>query len=345
MPRYTGRVERQGRSATGESMNQATNKIRWGVLGCAGIAAKSLIPGLQGAENAVLQAVASRNREKLAEFDLRFHPVRCHLGYEELLADKAVDAVYIPLPNGLHREWVLKAAAAGKHVLCEKPLGLNPGEVAEMQAACRAAGVHLMEAFAYRHSPLTREVKRLVDSGAIGALRSIEAGFSFVLADRSNVRYEKAQGGGATYDVGCYNLDLIGHLAGRDPLSVQAAGTIDAASGVDLSSSAVLDFGQGLTATSVCSFDAAFRSDYFVAGTLGSIRVPSAFNAKGALAIELKRDGQPDELVRVETPDNYRLEVEQLGRCIQSGETPLVDAASSLNTARLIAAVLQRIGY
>jgi predicted dehydrogenase len=321
------------------------DKIRWGILGCADIAAKALIPGLLESENGSLQAIASRGRDKLAEFDLRFHPVRCHLGYDELLADKAVEAVYIPLPNGLHREWVLKAAQAGKHVLCEKPLGLNAGEAAEMHAACRQAGVFLMEAFAYRHSPLTREVKRLVDSGAIGALRSIESGFSFRLADRRNVRYEKAQGGGATYDVGCYNLDLIRYLAGRDPLSVQATGTIDSGTGIDLSSSAVLDFGTGLTAVSVCSFDAAFRSDYRVVGTGGAIKVDSPFNAKGDLAIELVRDGQPAQTIRIMVPDNYRLEVEQLGRCIRGGETPLMDEASSLATARLIDAVLARIGY
>ena len=198
-------------------------KLNWGILSCARIAASAVIPGILAANNAELYAIASRTQPKLDDFAARFKPQKTFLGYQELLDDPAVDAVYIPLPNGLHREWVLKAAKAGKHVLCEKPLGLNEAETREMHQACQDAGVLLMEAYAYLHSPLTSQVKKLVDDGAIGSLRYIESGFSFPLQDRGDVRFDKALGGGATYDLGCYNLSQIHDILRQDPRKIGRA--------------------------------------------------------------------------------------------------------------------------
>jgi len=155
-----------------------SKRINWGVLGCAGIAEKHVIPALLQANNAVLYGIASRaDNERLHQFTEKFRPLHTYTSYESLLSDPVIDAVYIPLPNSLHAEWVKKAAAAKKHVLCEKPLGVNASEVADMQAACDANGVLLMEAFAYRHSPLTRTIESLVQSGQIGDIRLIEAYF------------------------------------------------------------------------------------------------------------------------------------------------------------------------
>lgn len=183
--------------------------VNWGIISCARIADKAVIPGILGAKNARLYAVSSKSEHRLADFVQKYSPAKAYTSYEELLDDPDVDAVYIPLPNGLHCEWVLKAAEKKKHVLCEKPLGVTTEEVARMKAACDKNGVLLMEAFAYLHSPLTRKVKELVDTGEIGKVRFIQSQFTYFLDDHSDVRVNKSLFGGATYDIGCYNISLI----------------------------------------------------------------------------------------------------------------------------------------
>lgn len=152
------------------------NYVNWAVLGCAAIAKSSVIPGIQKAANARLYAISSREASaRLTEFKEIFNPVKAYSSYEELLEDPEVDAVYIPLPNSLHYEWTIKAAEKKKHILCEKPLGISAREVEEMFEAARSNGVVLMEAFAYRQSPLTKKVRELVDNGLVGRLKYIDS--------------------------------------------------------------------------------------------------------------------------------------------------------------------------
>ena len=152
------------------------NKIvRWGILGCSGIGKSRTIPGLLSAGNAELYAIAGRNEEKLRAYAEPFAPKKLYTDYQSLLDDENVDAVYIPLPNSVHREWVLKAAEAGKHILCEKPLALNEAEVREMFDAANRNHVLLEEAYAYRHAQLVQKVKELVDGGEIGRVRYLES--------------------------------------------------------------------------------------------------------------------------------------------------------------------------
>lgn len=318
-------------------------KINWGVLGCAGIARKHVIPALLAADNAILYGIASRfDGTRLQEFAAAFKPRQIYTSYEAMLADPAIDAVYIPLPNGLHAEWVIKAAAAGKHVLCEKPLGVNAAEVIAMQAACARNQVLLMEAFAYRHSPLTQQVETLLQAGRIGEIRMIEAHFCYNLTDRANVRLSAGLHGGATYDVGCYNIDLIGHLLGGLPERVQATALIGEDSQVDESSMALLTYPGPIDALSYCSFRTEARNEYTIMGSAGMITVRPAFNFAGLAKIQIQANGQA-ETVTVECPNNYTLEIEQFGRCILSGEKPAVSLESSLRTARIIDAILDVI--
>lgn len=317
-------------------------KVNWGVISCANIADKAVIPGIISAQNAKLYAVSSRSREKAEEFKNKHHAEKAYDNYDMLLDDPDVDAVYIPLPNALHKEWVLKAAEKGKHILCEKPLGINAQEVLDMKAACEKYNVKLMEAFAYRHSPLTHKAKELADSGIVGKLKVIEAWFSFQLDDLNNVRLINDLGGGATYDVGCYVINIIRYIAGSEPIKVLASGETGAISGVDESSCMLFEFENGLKAAAHCAFNAAPRSGYRIVGETGIIEVNIMFNAKGELGIHVIKDDHTD-IITISTPDNYTLEVEQFGSCILEGETPLLSLDDSYGNATVIDKVLAQI--
>lgn len=171
-------------------------KLRWGIMGCAQIATNSVMPAIQESESGIIAAVASRGLEKSSAVAAEFGIEKAYGSYEELLADQEIDAVYIPLPNHLHREWVIRAAEAGKHVLCEKPIALNSAEAAEMVEACRKAGVHLAEAYMYRHHPRIAELQDIIARGEIGELRSIRGTFTYNDAgDTTNIRFKSAWGG------------------------------------------------------------------------------------------------------------------------------------------------------
>lgn len=316
--------------------------VEWGVLGCAGIADKAVIPGINAAGNARLYGIAGRNPEKLRQYEEKHKPVKTCESYDELLRDPDIDAVYIPLPNGLHCEWVLRAAECGKHILCEKPLGVSKEEVQRMREACGKNRVLLMEAFAYRHSPLTLKVKSMVEEGLIGKTTFIESHFSFRLSDLSNVRLSNGLAGGCTYDVGCYNINIIRFIAGSEPTEVYAIGDIGPESGVDESSLILMQFEGGLRAVSECSFRSAVRSGYTIVGEDGIIEVPVVFNTKGLVSIFLKKDGSTKEII-LECPDNYMLEVEQFGRCILEGARPLVSLDESCGNAEVIDRALAMI--
>lgn len=324
-------------------VNNGRNYVNWAILGCAAIAKSSVIPGILKAENARLYAISSRGASaRLDEFKEKFNPVKAYTSYEEVLDDPEVDAVYIPLPNSLHYEWTLKAIEKKKHVLCEKPLGISAGEVEEMFDAARRNGVVLMEAFAYRQSPLTKKVKELVDGGAVGRLKFIDSHFSINLKNRSDIRYDKNLGGGATYDVGCYNLNVIRYIIGKEPVNVYAIGEIGPDSGVDESSCIMMSFEGDIMATSASSLVAAFRSEYTVVGDEGVIHVPAVYNQSGDIKIYV-RNNEGSREVLINCPDNYMLEVEQFGRCILEGEEPLISFEESYYNAKVIDEALAQI--
>jgi len=319
------------------------NYVNWAVLGCAKIAETSVIPGILSANNAKLYAVASREAGKrLDDFKNKFNPVKAYSSYEELLDDPEVDAVYIPLPNSLHYEWTIKAVEKKKHVLCEKPLGVTAKEVKDMFESARNNGVLLMEAFAYRQSPLTKKVKELVDEGTVGKLKFIDSHFCFNEMNKANIRFIKDLGGGASYDVGCYNLNVIRYIIGKEPIAVYAVGEIGASSGVDESSCIMMEFEGGIQATSYSSLVSGFRSEYTIVGDEGTIHVPVMFNQKGETRIIIKKDNSTEELI-INCPDNYMLEVEQFGRCILNGEEPLISFEDSYGNAKTIDLALEQI--
>ncbi|MEO6812019.1 MAG: Gfo/Idh/MocA family oxidoreductase [Isosphaeraceae bacterium] len=249
--------------------------LRWGILGCARITRRGLIPGIQGSEGSTLAALGSRDGATARAWAEEFGVPRSYGSYQEVIDDPGVDAVYVPLPNELHRPWVFAAADAGKHVLCEKPLALDAAEAGAMVAHCRARGVLLMEAFMWRHQARTAAVRRLVADGAIGALRLIRSSFSFTIA-LDDWRLDPARGGGALWDIGTYGVSTARLFAGNEPTTVHALAR-QGPTGVDLSLTAELAFPGDVFALIDCSFEQPFRCRYELVGTTGAIEVPDAY--------------------------------------------------------------------
>ena len=322
-------------------------KIKWGVLGTANIARGCTIPGMRLAENCELYAIAGRSLEKAEQFRSEFGFEKVYGSYEELLDDPAVEAVYIPLPNTLHYEWVIKAAKAGKHILCEKPLAPSAEKAEEMQNAARENGVLLMEAFAYLHSPLIAAIKTELDRGAIGEVCYLENAFITSDYDLSNIRMRRETLGGSLYDLGCYCISQSIWLLG-EPESVHAVADFSD-QGVDRLTTGMMSYANGVQAAFTCGMTLATgqnrRLDRLqIHGTKGVLRTDAEYNQAGRLSCQIITAGQVVTRY-VDVPQNYSLEIAQLGCCIASGEQPHVSADFTLATARTLDKALTAIGY
>lgn len=322
--------------------------VRWGVLGCSGIGKSRTISGLLACENAELYAIAGRNEEKLKAYAEPFAPKKLYTDYQALLDDENVDAVYLPLPNGIHMEWVKKAAAAGKHILCEKPMALTEEQVREMFAAAKEHGVLLEEAYAYRHAQLVQKVKEIVDSGAIGRIRYLESKHSTFDTNRSGIRYQKGNGGGAVYDVTCYNVSLASYLFGKDPEDMSVYCGFDKETGVDVSDAVMLRYEEGVTAMLYAGLDAYRRGCYSILGETGRIDVDHKFNSSGVCHIRVSTGARPqgaeyvDETTTEYTiwvDDNYKKEIELFSDAVLNGSALTVSEEESLRTARVCDAI------
>lgn len=322
--------------------------VRWGVLGCSGIGKSRTIPGLLSCENAELYAIAGRNEEKLKVYAEPFAPKKLYTDYQALLDDENVDAVYLPLPNGIHMEWVKKAAAAGKHILCEKPMALTEEQVREMFAAAKEHGVLLEEAYAYRHAQLVQKVKEIVDSGAIGRIRYLESKHSTFDTNRSGIRYQKGNGGGAVYDVTCYNVSLASYLFGKDPEDMSVYCGFDKETGVDVSDAVMLRYEEGVTAMLYAGLDTYRRGCYSILGETGRIDVDHKFNSSGVCHIRVSTGARPqgaeyvDETTTEYTiwvDDNYKKEIELFSDAVLNGSALTVSEEESLRTARVCDAI------
>jgi xylose dehydrogenase (NAD/NADP) len=292
----------------------SATKLRWGIMGCAAIAFRAVIPGIRASETGVVSAIASRDLSKSQEKAAEWEIPTAYGSYEELLADPNIDAVYIPLPNHLHKEWTIKAAKAGKHVLCEKPFAMDAAEAQEMVEACAAAGVLLAEAFMYRHHPRYEAIQEIVKSGEIGEIRGIHGAFTFNSSGASsNVRFHRDMGGGSLYDVGCYPISAARLLLGSEPEAATVHAYFSPTHGdVDMMASGLLEFAGGAALTFDCGMWAAGRNTLEVLGTLGRIEVPSAFVSPAGASnyIVITKDGRRE--VEVPFIDQYALQADDL---------------------------------
>jgi xylose dehydrogenase (NAD/NADP) len=306
--------------------------LRWGVIGASAyVAQQAVLPAIAASENALLVAVASQSRSA-GTLDT-FGALRTYRAYAELLADPEVEAVYVPLPNSLHREWVERAAAEGKHVLCEKPLAPSAADARAMRSACAAAGAFLLEAYMTPFHPRAAAVDALVRSGRLGALRFARSAFTGVLSGPDNHRWRPDLEAGALLDVGIYCVAPLLVAAGRPPRRVEATAVMTAA-GVDSACSGWLDFGDGFTAAIECSFDAPEHQSLEIVGTEAAVIVSRAHTpGPGDIAFTLRRrDGRLEQVV-VGGGNPYRAMVEHFQATVRGAVTSasrMVDSITRL---------------
>lgn len=323
------------------------DKIKWGILGTANICTYGTIPGMKLSESCELYAIAGRNPEKVRNFKEKYGFEVAYNSYKELLHDENIQAVYIPLPNDIHLKWVKEALKNRKHVLCEKPMALNANEATEMFATASEYGVHLMEAYAYLHSPYVASLKADIESGIIGDVDYIESAF-ITQGYKEDFRLHKEYGGGAMYDLGCYCTTMILTLIDSEPEFVKAVAEFTDL-GVDNNTSGIIRFKNGARASfnvgMILGENSNSRFDrLYIHGTKGSIRSDVEYNQAGEVSYKIfTNDGVIERKVSV--PQNYSLEIENMSRCILYGDKLHVTPDFSIKNAKLIDKVLKEIGY
>lgn len=323
------------------------SKVKWGVLGTANVAAWGTIPGMKQSQSCELYAIAGRSLEKAERYKDTFGFEKAYGSYDELLEDKVVQAVYIPLPNNLHLPWVEKALKAGKNVLCEKPMGLTAEETKKMFKVAEESGVLLMEAYAYLHSPYIDSLKNDVRSGVIGEIDYIDTAF-VTQGYKEDIRLYKDLGGGAMYDLGCYCSTMILTLTEGEPVYVKADAEFSD-KGVDVFTGGLIKFDNGVRASfnvgMMLGENTNARYDrLYIHGTKGSIRSEVEYNQEGEVSYKIyTEDGETERYISV--PNNYSLEIEQFSRCVMGEEKPYITPEFSVKNAALIDSVLTKIGY
>lgn len=321
-------------------------KLRWGILGAARVNER-LLPAIVEAPNAQLVAIASRRPGAAAETLARYAPgITGVTVYDDLMAllhDPNVDAVYVPLANHEHAEWTLRAIEHGKHVLCEKPMALQPADIDAIQAAAQRHGVKVMEGFMYRFHPQHARVLEIVRSGLIGEVRSARSSFSFPMrpARRYRLAEDITRGGGALWDIGCYAVHSVRLAFAHSPQSVSLLSSF-VESGADISSSGVLDFGEGRFAQFDFSFERARRCEYEIIGTQGGVKCHTVWQLPGDVPVISwwTEAGQQCE-ERLPVANHFTLEVEHFSACVLNDHTPLLSLEDAKLNCRILQAALQ----
>lgn len=296
--------------------------LRFGILGAANIA-RAFIKGIAPSTLVTAEAVASRDPAKAEAFALETGVPRFHGSYEALLADPEIDALYIPLPNSLHAEWVIKATEAGKPILCEKPLAVSGEQAKAMFAAAHRAGVTLVEGFPYMAQVQTERLRELIASGAIGHVNLVQSSFGITSADPNNIRLSPTLGGGALLDAGSYALSLIRIVAGARPSRVNATARFDQ-NGVDRTTMATVLFENGVMGQMSCSFETGYHRHALIAGDDGVIETNYLNHPplSGPAMLKVKRGiGFTTEFETIEVPDGngFLREAESFQRLLQGG--------------------------
>ncbi len=324
----------------------ARNKVQWGVLGVAQIAVRKVIPGMQRVEWSEISAIASRDLHKAQAAARQFGIAKAYGSYEELLRDPAIEAVYNPLPNQLHVPWTLKAAEAGKHVLCEKPLGLSAGEASALLAARDRNGVKIGEAFMVRTHPQWLRVRELIDAGQIGALRSIVGFFSYFNRDPANIRNVAAWGGGGLMDIGCYPITTSRFVFRQEHARVIGLMERDPEMKVDRLTSAILDFPSGQSIFTCSTQLVPYQRMQFF-GTQGRIDVEIPFNAPSDRPARIFIDNGRDLFgggVKTEefaACDQYAIQGDVFSRAIREGGEVPVSVEDAIKNMSVIDAIFR----
>jgi predicted dehydrogenase len=323
------------------------HSIRWGVLGAAKIATRKVIPAMQEGRWSRVTAIASRDKARAEREAGPLGIEKVYASYDELLADPDIDAVYNPLPNHLHVPWTIRAAEAGKHVLCEKPIATTSADVARLIEVRDRTGVLIQEGFMVRSQPRWVETLNIVRSGRIGPLRSISGVFSFFNDDAANIRNVPAYGGGAMFDIGCYLINLSRLLFEKEPLRVSAAVDRDPAFGVDRLSSMILDFGTG-HAVGMCSTQLVAWQQMQIFGTRGRLQLDMPFNTPPDQPSRIIFDDGSDLAggggiapIAIEASNQFTVQADLLSRAILDGTPAPYPLEDSVRNLRVIEAVFR----
>lgn len=309
-------------------------KISWGILSTSKFAARATIPAMQKSKYSEVRAIASRDADRGKKAAATLKIPKFYASYESLLSDPEIDAVYIPLPNHLHVEWTLNALKAGKHVLCEKPIGINYSDAQRLANVSKDfPRLKVMEAFMYRHHPQWAKVKELITQKAIGEIKSVYSVFSYYNDDTSNIRNIAEVGGGAMLDIGCYCTSLSRFVFGREPKRVMGHVEYDPHTKVDRFASALLDFGSGTAAFSTGTQMQPYQT-VDIHGTHGRIEMEIPFNAPNdqPTRIWLQKGGAKEEL-RFDVCDQYTIQADLFARAILKNEevfTPVEDGIANI---------------
>jgi predicted dehydrogenase len=311
------------------------SKVRWGILSTAKIGREKVIPAMQKSNLVDVLGISSRNSEIAKETAAILGIQRAYGSYAELLSDPEIDAIYNPLPNHMHLEWSLKAIDAGKHVLCEKPIGMNSMEAESLiEAAKKNPELKVMEAFMYRFHPQWEKTLDLVNNGSIGKVVTIHSLFSYFNVDPQNIRNRVNAGGGALMDIGCYCISFPRFLLGREPERVIGIMDSDPIMKTDRFSSGILDFSEGITSSFSCSTQLMPYQRTQVLGTDGRIEIEIPVNAPPdeATRIWLQNKEKTDE-IEFDAVDQYTLQAEYFSKAILEDTPvpiPLVDAENNM---------------
>jgi D-xylose 1-dehydrogenase (NADP+, D-xylono-1,5-lactone-forming) len=310
--------------------------MRWGLLGTARIN-RMVIPPLRASARNRLEAVASRTPRRADEYAREWGIPRALGSYEALLADPAIDAVYISLPNALHAEWSIRSVEAGKHVLCEKPMALSVADVDAIAAASARCRRVVTEAFMYRHHPQSDLVVRLVRDGAIGDVRLMRGSFRFTHTRLEDARWLLEMGGGCLWDVGCYPVSFARMVTGTEPVEVSGEQVLGP-TGVDIAFSGVLRFPRGAVLHMDSSFSAPFHTVMEISGTAGTLIIRNPFKPGVGATIDLVDARGQVRTIAAADQELYSGEVEELSAAAQDGTPPRISLADSRgNTAALVA--------
>lgn len=317
-------------------------KIRWGVLSTARIGLQKVLPAMQQGKHCELIAIASRHFESAQQAAAQLGIPKIYGAYEELLHDSEVEAIYNPLPNHLHVPWTLKAIAAGKHVLCEKPIATSVGELQQLIAAANAPPqLKVMEAFMYRQHPQWLKARELAQSGKVGEVRTLHSFFSFFNNDPNNVRNHSGMGGGALFDVGCYAVSMPRFIFGVEPQRVLARMDIDPAFNVDRLTSGILDCG-ARTATFTCSTQLARHQNVAIFGTAGKIEIELPLNPLPERPSKLVlHDGNGAQEIPIEICNQFMLQGDAFSLAIINDTPVTVPLADSLANMKVIEALFE----
>ena len=323
-----------------------TKKLRWGVLGVARIATKKVIPAMQRGQFTTVGAIASRDLAKARTAAAELGLAKAYGSYDELVADPDIDAIYNPLPNHLHVEWTTRAAEAGKHVLCEKPIGLVAADAERLIAVRDRTGVLIQEAFMIRTHPQWLGARDIARSGRIGDVRSITGYFSFYMEDPANIRNVKDWGGGGILDIGCYLVNTARMIFEAEPRRVCALIEEKAESGVDWMASLMMDF-VGRHAVGTCSTELAHAQQITIAGTRGRVEVEIPFNAPPDRPCRIFVEDSPPgaapdrHTIEFETCDQYTIQGDRFSEAAIGGKAAPYPLEDSVKNMRVIDALFR----